>query len=887
MAVEFKITDQKFWNDFTSPAVINTLGVSTTDINKFSRNLIGSVGQYIYTEYNIEYSVSTGIFTGDTSEDFFNDWEYSVSGNDTTFKRKDGGSYIEDGFKVTDQIVFSAVWRKKFGQGVGLFNIWAEVSFVDDDEMILINFNINPFAANLNPPANMDLFIDSAGFVAQGLIGEHITQVFVASSSIELSYGLLENQESFSNFSKIDGSQQTYYKRDINGSGRFFFKGATNSWRADSDRLRVVGNGRKTKQDFLKRASDFPFGSTTFEIYFQTLTTRIGHRFLLVPFYLEDQINNIKNKIPPSYLEGNNSLKYSFSAELRNDINNPNTSKVVTYNTLLGYVGYYNQQFNGLASRFSVNNLKYVNSIGKTVNQLDISGTTVSFDVISIDNVFSNSSSTKPFGVVRHFRLSTSDQYTETRSTTLTGNFLYGAVGINSFFEKSVDFDNITFTYVNSGLFKVSFDIGFRDIDNAGLPSLGEEYCLAVTVGSRFTNNDYDQNKEDQVTLIVDVNEYDKNTDIPGLLGVKSFDLYDNGALSFAREEGYTDFKGWNEDGVLLKSEIQVKDTSTLDSVTLQVVAENQSNTEDYFVIDSFPVDLSNTTLVGNVRQIELEQNAGFFLNEDDVFNKIKITTLDPIPNVQPYLFEIPFKIPWQSWIGLNSADTVFYDKSKNQNGLNRKTSNYSYKNNYRVKIYIDNDVRTNVNGTDITTQYLVKSPDLDIRDYDDDGNNPVEWSCLIETFDINDVNLNGQILGDEFTRIKSTFTNNTNPPTSVNDFLGIIRIEEQLQEGNNIYELSTNALDFEGNLLAPLEGFTNTKITLVGNSIILECQINLDTINPDVSYSLSTEIRDYLSESPLCDYNTDYSTDYCGGIPPNLNKLGTIQTGIQFQIGS
>jgi len=122
-------------------------------------------------------------------------------------------------------------------------------------------------------------------------------------------------------------------------------------------------------------------------------------------------------------------------------------------------------------------------------------------------------------------------------------------------------------------------------------------------------------------------------------------------------------------------------------------------------------------------------------------------------PN-QPYTGRTAFRVNFQEWLELPGADTVFYDPSEPNNGLNQDASRYSLQNGYDIRVILDMQVS---NG-DVTTQYVDVSASCEILDYEEQDGTPVNWTCQKETFDSNGNNTNGVILKNENTTVRATY---------------------------------------------------------------------------------------------------------------------------------
>jgi hypothetical protein len=192
----------------------------------------------------------------------------------------------------------------------------------------------------------------------------------------------------------------------------------------------------------------------------------------------------------------------------------------------------------------------------------------------------------------------------------------------------------------------------------------------------------------------------------------------------------------------------------TLEDLTFKIVAYN-TVTNVWFDLRSLSIDLSDQIASGNIQDINLDSTRGYVLTDTDIFNSLKLTTDTNILGRQYYDLEIGYKIPWQDWLALPYADTIFLDRTKSQNGLNQNASNYSGVNDYVIKILIEANVET----TGITTNYVQPSGDFEAYNYNTDDQAPDAYSCVINTFKKDGTPILNNVIQDEFTEVRAVVT--------------------------------------------------------------------------------------------------------------------------------
>jgi hypothetical protein len=91
--------------------------------------------------------------------------------------------------------------------------------------------------------------------------------------------------------------------------------------------------------------------------WIQTFT--ISHWFLIVPFDLSGQFENIENNIAPSYFIGDKCLKYVNGINARFQINDPCIPHTGAYTDCGGNTGWRDEQFNGGLPNYSLFTISY------------------------------------------------------------------------------------------------------------------------------------------------------------------------------------------------------------------------------------------------------------------------------------------------------------------------------------------------------------------------------------------------------------------------------------------------------------------------------------------------------------------------------------------------
>jgi len=292
----------------------------------------------------------------------------------------------------------------------------------------------------------------------------------------------------------------------------------------------------------------------------------------------------------------------------------------------------------------------------------------------------------------------------------------------------------------------------------------------------------------DRTTLLLDVNTYDKNPDIPDLLIVDEFVNYDH--VTDVTNTGFTDYKGWIQDGYAVKGTFRLDRTknAVLQRFFIDIVAWNDT-TDEYFTIQSNAFNLSNALINGDGNQeINIEELQGFRLDELDQFNQKKLTTGTYDGTFISYDFQLGLKINWQDWLSLPEAANVFTDVSLPNSGKNQNSSRYNLNEGYSLKTILRAEVLESVQNA--TTEYIAKSQ-LNALDFDEIAAD--DWSLTITTKrDDTGADTNGKILTDSSVVIVATFTPNFAFTPDPNDFDGIIRLVTESFDLLKLYHKGT-----------------------------------------------------------------------------------------------
>lgn len=801
MPINAQVTQQKFFSQYRNGETWSLLP------DDFTQWLLGSVGEKLRTEIDVQISWGT------SSDGSPNDG-ISAAGNEM---HRVAGSWLDDGISLGDIVV---AWD---GNGsVSAPNIvnGATVTFVDDTQMI---FDV---------PVN----VTSGNFPWVRVLGKSDLQ------GCFFKYGLIGNNESTNYDSKISFVEQAYSINGLVAAGT----GVPLTMNAqDYNVNKSWVNGNVTCQ------FEGTLANGTVKKY------KIIHEFIVLPYFVDGWLQNILNQSLPILFNSGNSLKYVFSADFRKTVNNPNELKIVSQDSVQGSVGWFEQNFNGFLNKFNVSGLTITESGSGAAASALIVGEKTNFS-FQINNTSGNWIGTEQVIIGISYLPDQTGQ--ENPVNEVVDNYLLetklttvGDAPVSDTIIK--DFE---VTHPGGSVLDVSVDFEYTSNQQALLDDSKYYvvWCLIGSDVSEFTANQSNA-LDDRAPLIVDAQQYVKNSDIPGLARVRGESGFYRHYREYQVQPRKTDVKGWIEDGYLWHVAFDkiVAQRPTITRAEFHLVAYN-ATTGDWFAIQSFPFDiLGNSTFVPNPNQtgldnqiIQIDARRGYNLENDDQFNWAKWNTRNPnnSGDLETHDILIGFKINWEDWLALQSANLAFFAPNQNNNGLNKESSHYQ-DNGYVLRTFIDMDLEL---PTGESTQYIISSPDFDVQYYCEDGRGDIPlWQCQIETFNAAEtVNFGGEIKTDENTLIKATFTPLNY--ASGYDYFGIIRLDDEFGSEFSIRELSSMATvsgafnaPSPNSELIPLPGETGTQITDTGSVVELRCLIDYTKIDKGRCYKISARL--------------------------------------------
>lgn len=767
----------------------------------FSNFYSGVVDEKVQAKFEIEVSWSLQIV----------DFKRVNQGGGVVKIIKEGAQFDQI-FSIGDQIIET---------DSGGNNETGEIIFLSADELILENYS-NPSVPSDDNDSTPNWFKGNTDLTA-----------------LNFSYGFPENEDPFTNISRYTRVNQSFFVSEID-----------NTLKELTPRGNLRGHVTGPIQcRFIERRRDDDLSTTTLTVQ----AFEVIQEFIIVPGYEDGQLANLESITNPEPYVGEASPKHVIGSDWRRTLNNPNTSKSGEDEGFLGSIGWYGENFNQLPNNYTIGNVS-VQVGGQEVENIDIGETTtISFTVTTPNDTFEIG---QPVTLI-HKKLPSVEEYQNSRDDFQTTwifdgfRFLIGDSGVNGNI-----FQNVSIVLDNPGQITVTADLVYS-IDQLNRIELGDNYLISCITGTNPPN----LNDSDKVNNPVKVGQYFRNTDVPGLFDVTSWKIYSHSVDNIGIAGGFTDYKGWGQDGVFnfINFKSSVLNNAVIETLNFKQVAYNESENV-FFVIQDIPISLQNQVVQSGKQLITLDTTRGFKLAEGDQFNDLKLETTDffNISGEQNYELSIGNKIQWQTSIPVPTADTIFFNASQENNGLNRKSANYSDVNGYKIHFLLE----AQVSQDGLITIYREFSPEIVVKEFDEDGNDPARWSCEILTEDQDGNDLLGNVSSDEFTTVTAVFTPNGFVPI-LGDYYGILRIEASGQTGEAIDELSTIREVPSNNVLVPLPGLNQCQIQIgLMNEIILTGRVDPSRLEAEVTYDISAKIGTAEAAIVPGSYSDGYDID-------------------------
>lgn len=714
-----------------------------------------------------------------------------------TIERDDNGSFIDDGFKVGDTIVTDSP---------------------------------------TNPgPFTITAISDSIITVAEALADESWPDGSVFGetpvTAIDYFFNLIENNapDDFDSLTDLENAQM------------YTASGLDPTAPPATTAMTPVGNSMGWQQSGLTVDID----TVSFTNHRQRFT--VTHEFFITPLFRPDQIQNIRDGIPPApdYFGNRKALRYAAKIDAKFTDMDPEIPHTSDFEMGPGNTGWFDELANGRAPKYELLSITYTDDATAAVVDGLQSCRKTNVD-IRLSSVGLFTAGQKMVLNQMYLPLDSAD-FINTKDTDLIANFRFdraflteGAAAIDGE-QFGTDAQSITDAQavligVNEMKITYSFDpaaayttfIGGKDDTNRNYAIFVTPQLEAITTTEEM----------DRTAVLCDTQEYLCDTDDAALWVIEDkVKIYKSASLY---TDGRDTIEGFDQDqlvaraqfkvasnqaspGLLTKMEVKIEaEHATEDPVELQV---------DSFSMADFPADCDD------IQEIDLTVPLNYTYDSEDPRNYISFQRV-PASDTGVYRFyqmDYPFKLRWEKWRQLAEAAKCFQPATQDwsiyalQSGWSLKMNIYATVEADGVETLFKHQIDMVVKGRDVSFDGITVGELITYRMY---GSPPYE------------TDLEGQLSINENTLIRASFTGDFSAfPSGYTAYEGIIRLDSRRVGGINFIRECSSVVDLEDG--SPF--VAKATLTVVSASLItVEAEIDYTLLDPNTSYYLSARLDAY-----------------------------------------
>ena len=681
-------------------------------------NLAGSVGDVFTLTNRFKIRWFTQVSSSNKIEIIANDNTGATgAGNSIT---RESGSFLEDGWSVNDRFLwyfingaYSADDYRDRSQAEWM----GEIEWISED-------GTKMFFTFIEGIINQSVL---EGEVDKGYLMADTTQEVNQLSALTYRFGVIDNEDSDNYDSLVTENLQKYTGVEFGiGSPRstsfieMIANGSFSDWVTGDARIRYVEN----------------------DGYFQVY--EVQHTFI-VPFYLDNQLNNLLQNQIPDNLVGDASWKYVSRADFQTAISNLSNVKTFSNYNTSGSIGWFGENFNGLPSSYKIESVTFTENLDLK-DGLSIGGSTnIDIEVSKNDgaNLFNASDRV---GITICTIPQNESDYKNTK-TDFKHNFIYDRIVL--------DLQGTTYNS-NNGIIKtgegqiagqnakVSFQVSYSE-DQRKRILTSSYYLIFVTVADSTIK----AGNSDRTALIADCRQYIEDSTVSGLAVQLGNTLTITGQAE--NETTIVDAKQWVEDLVRHNIGFQIsKENNTfLTGVQFDLVAYNEV-TGETIEFDSYSIDLSTMQLDSNgIEVIDTQANRGLTDNIESFWNLVNFKVESVSGNIVNFAASVPFRLTNDETTFNSTVPAVFYDSTKPQNNQNFNTAIYSGANGFEIRIRVQ--VRTigeSETGEALKGLDVFHSPYIEVNDFASDKDGTIDANLIeIKTIELG----SGRNLGGGF----------------------------------------------------------------------------------------------------------------------------------------
>jgi hypothetical protein len=426
------------------------------------------------------------------------------------------------------------------------------------------------------------------------------------------------------------------------------------------------------------------------------------HTTTITPLYLENQLNNFTERTNPTYFSGEDSLQYVYKLSLSRsllDITNVQTIEdIVPCN-----FGWFNENFNGLESNYSITSVTYDNDI----DTLDLSGNTeVTIVLACNDSSFTTSNNVK-FGF---FFCPDEQADYQNNNNTFTTNFQYDykinaadgvlANGTNNGNSKQIIKDlTVTVTDVDTLTIVANIELGASALAYISA-SENRQFAFFVETENPALAND----SSDRVNLLCDFNEFGQ---VLAEINIVNCDTVFLEHPNETRDYGQTVLDAQIVDDIVANSDIYIdftgleNDNISIKSVTPSIRLVKSGETD--IVLEDYKIncDAFDSIQYGSyyIQDISFAQGREFKIPDTEIRKNIVLARDYDNDNIGSNIFHFalnyPFMIRWEYWkqLFLTNKPSDFFDAAEDFNGYNQQWERLSNFTGWAVEYRVDVEI--------------------------------------------------------------------------------------------------------------------------------------------------------------------------------------------------
>lgn len=782
-----KVTNLKYYN-----ASINQTDFSGST---YAPYLHGNIGDRLKVEFDIEVESFAKAEAGNP---------ITVTGSSPSFNLTWGyGSFIELGF-------FSGQ-NYELRDSLGVLISEGTIIYVDPLTIDLNETGGSGLAAGtLNSDEKLICIDDLAGLIYRP--------------------NILENSDSFSTNSIIDGQGVEYYISNLAISGSY-----SAMTRKGLPHEAVTGN------------VEVKYVSNTNGVH--SLKIR---EYFIIPFWCRDWEDDYQAGNPPPQFTASYSLKHVFEIIARHDYNNPNSQVTGIWENTKGSVGWYNESFSGNTPAYSIDSISYIDTVlGNTVDGLSINRRTrISLSITSLLGDINTDTYAYVFlaSAISNYGTKVHDEaFLADRLGALSDSGVSGTGKI-----KLIQFDTTSPTTAD-----INITVEYEDSDK----TLFDYKTIPYIVGLSLCDTSLSVSASDKTTLLVGYNPYEYMTDVSGLLEWNETVVYAHDKPSTP----FTDYKGWPNSSLKVSSNFAIAPFTKLSGLKVQIIASDGSNE---FQIDSRDINLGNSVFdLSGKQYLSVDTIRGFRNKSNDPMSQVVVS----VNNSGSYsVFDLAFgmNISWQDWISNPKVSALFIDLAEPQRNLNKKASNYDNANGYQVYVRVLAQIEQDGNVTE-----YAQDVETELYDYGVDADVLPNWQGEVKIFQ--DSVETGVIDKAGKCTVKIIMSPADLGDLDLSGYVGVIRLEKKNQPDEDYYEIDTAKL-YDQTVLLPPDGETYATLDISGTSITIEAQIDGTKLERNVDYVVYGRLYHDGGEAPIAEFTTHAHLNGSDGtieIPVRLKK--------------